>query len=454
MKKCFLILLIILTFVNICFCENVKYIKLHKGPSHISLFQNKVLIGWRSNIYPYQMFDTCFAIYDGIKWIYYRYEDILTMFEDTNFIKQNKDLWPFVWCFDTKGNIWGVMGTLGTAVFKFDGSKISTYNIYLSWDFQDTFYFGVDLYHTRAIIVDKYDTPWIVVNKYGLKDDLYKFENGIFKRVLAYSYPGNAKAATLGLAVDSKNNLWHFFVDTINVFYTWGGHYRKIGVRGLFEDLIRLTNITISKFDIKYFLDNNSNIIIHDDKSWYKDTSYRSNFLCVDSSGNLWIKSLANGYLCKRTPTGEWTEYWLPNPPDSIGQLPGIGIIEADYQGRLWLVRGNYLVIFDPNDVDAVEAEIIEGLPDVWVRKLYPNPATEFARLEFFLDTDVSEQFTAGLYNYFGYKVMDLKPYFSYEPKSASGVIQFPVRGIPPGLYFVTLSAGNSHYARKLIIAE
>ncbi len=471
MKKNLILSLFLLLSIFYIGFGKIIYINDVKNPDKITLFRDKVVVSHRT-------LDSSFSFYDGTKWIHYSPEDIKRMFDDSVYLSKFGFLWPKRFQFDSKGNIWFATSK---AICKFDGEKITPYYTFLNWEKTDTFHLDVPIplhFGTiRAFTLDNFDNPWVVVSDTARAsiDHLFKFEDGIFREVSSFQF--NSRGGSIAFANDRKSRVWFNIYNSVHIFASWGGLLRKFNLYDLFEDDCFINQICISKSDVKYFLtgglgSSGLTLYIYDDTSWSRDRfpfyfewnrdstikGFKDGFwgmMRIDSTDNIWILSdEGSPNLLKRTPKGEWFVYQFL-PPDTVPFPWEYFDFQIDYQGRIWIVRRNGLIyIFDPNDVDAVEGEIIEGLPDVWVRKLYPNPATEFARIEFFLHPDFSEQFTAGLYNYFGYKVMDLKPYFSYEPKSASGVIQFPVRGLPPGLYFVTLSAGNSHYARKLIIAE
>jgi len=128
--------------------------------------------------------------------------------------------------------------------------------------------------------------------------------------------------------------------------------------------------------------------------------------------------------------------------------------MEADYKGRISISTGNHgIFILDPNLTDFNEEINIEPglLPDVWLRKLYPNPTTEIVTLEFFLERGFTNSIKISLYNSMGMKVKDLNDYLQYNGTNYKAVVMFPVSELTDGIYYITVSAGNSNAVKGFI---
>lgn len=112
----------------------------------------------------------------------------------------------------------------------------------------------------------------------------------------------------------------------------------------------------------------------------------------------------------------------------------------VDYSYTNCFVLNDILVLGD--SIGACEATLImdikeESTPSLF--NVYPNPAT----LSFTIQLGQNQAFTAQLYNTTG-QLMD-----SFGSSGAN--LEIPRNNLPPGLYFVRVTAGNSINTRKLI---
>jgi len=264
---------------------------------------------------------------------------------------------------------------------------------------------------------------------FSLIDTMYFIENEqIIDKISIWDFP-NGYGYFENIVVDSKNTVYALNNDIMLYKYD-GEHFES------FDYMQKLERYLTKNFDYYY--------------------------MCIDSSDNIWITGYQTQSLYKLDTAGNWTCYQVPLFSISEDNNCHKNDIEADKYGNIWIpavsVFGSYdygMYVFNPDSITAVEEKpAIEAnnLPDVYIRKLYPNPAIQNVTLEFFLERTVSNECKISMYNTVGEKVKDITENFDYDSYNMSARVNFSVSDLPGGAYILTVSAGKSNKTRLMLV--
>ena len=116
----------------------------------------------------------------------------------------------------------------------------------------------------------------------------------------------------------------------------------------------------------------------------------------------------------------------------------------------------NVYIIYDPAKDDWISVEETEsrGLPSLWFRELYPNPATHgtvTANIMCYV-SDISTVYL-GLYDFMGKKVLDLSNSFEYEHATATIHTTFNIpKSLAKGSYFLVVRSGKETRTKGIIV--
>jgi len=120
-------------------------------------------------------------------------------------------------------------------------------------------------------------------------------------------------------------------------------------------------------------------------------------------------------------------------------------------------VYNNAYIIYDPSKDDWISVNETEarGLPNLWVRNIYPNPATATSKITANIMCYLStvSDVEIGLYDFMGQKVLDLSNHFEYEPATATIHISFVLpKNLSKGSYFLVVRSGTETRTRGIIV--
>ena len=133
---------------------------------------------------------------------------------------------------------------------------------------------------------------------------------------------------------------------------------------------------------------------------------------------------------------------------DSYKNSAGVDCIGIIY------TNGDFLVYNPTTGIFETDALI---LPDLWFRKVYPNPALQkskiTANIMCYLD-DVNAV-ELDLYDFEGKKVLDLSEQFEYDQSTRTIHIDFDVPiGLTNGTYFIVVRNGNETRSHSIVIGQ
>ncbi len=119
------------------------------------------------------------------------------------------------------------------------------------------------------------------------------------------------------------------------------------------------------------------------------------------------------------------------------------------------ITPSTYLYVYDPDNVgieDEVESKII---PDLWIRNITPNPATNQATVNimYYPSGIYSNDLEVGLYNYMGEKIIDLTPLGIYKEHNHTWEATFDIpKRLASGMYFLNVRSGDESRTKGIAI--
>ncbi len=381
--------------------KNIDYINIDdNGKIWAILNYNSIISIYKDSAVLYkQVFNTTMNDYSNIESIYD--------------LKVDKDgnIWSFI--YNTNFNIEPYHNY---SICKFlDSTFITLYNFKVSALFPTKLWF-INFDKLNRVIFSFVDTLYIVEDEQ------------IIKKISIWDFP-NGYGRFDKIVVDSKNNIYALNKDIMLYKYD-GEHYES------FDYMQKLERFLTKNFDYYY--------------------------MCIDSSDNIWVTGYQTQSLYKLDTAGNWTCYQVPLFSNAEDKNCHKNDIEADKYGNIWISAknpvGTYcygMYVFNPDSTTAVEempAIEANNLPDVYIRKLYPNPAIQNVILEFFLERTVSNECKISMYNTVGEKVKDITENFDYDSYNMSARVNFSVSDLPSGAYILTVSAGKSNKTRLMLV--
>ena len=368
--------------------------------------------------------------------------------------------------YDREGNLWFITNN---AVFKYSDNELIYYKEI--WNKEnnplEVRFHGL-LEGFFNISFDLYNRPWVLVYITDPIEGcsyfyLCNFENNRFSEFYKYSI---IRQGNFDLHFDNRNRLWQIASYDTVMIHTFA-YTKKIVLKDMFDFIPG----SLSRFEVcnlndnAYIFSRNFGLYVYTGTNWFLDERFieiykehlpgivLTSYTCLDSSGNLWITPKFLSTLYMRKPDGEIYAY---QPTDPFTQNRDNFAIESNNKGQILFANQYYgLIIFTPPETSSVENDRYRrGLPDVWLRKAYPNPAFDRTRVEFFLYPGVSDEINIELYNVMGCHIRNLNEYFSYDAFSAEGVVDFPVSDLQTGIYLVTISAGKNKRVQKVMVVR
>jgi hypothetical protein len=378
------------------------------------------------------------------------------------------DIWRFT--FNKQGIMWGCAKD---CVFQYDGDSITIYGYFYDpaddsvKRFQSAFNIALDNLDRVYVVNSGYDID--ADSSWGTYAYLCKFNGGSFDCIYKHYRIGKFMDMRHEIAFDMHNRLWKTESDKILIFY-FDNLFNQISSASMpspeymYSSVFNQIEID-QKTDTKYLLNYALGFYVLQDTLWRFD-NYIANlenrpaavfnytFSCLDSAGNFWTYFYLSKNLYKYSPNGYWSVYPIPVADTNSYTRGGI---EADSLGRVWLGTENGIFIFDPNGISGIDGfheynADIKTESDIHILSLVPNPANDYATLDFNLANSKRSSLEAKLCNEQGEVVLDLLPFLSYDDSASHGLITFPTVGLANGTYFVLLATGGTKEMKKLAV--
>lgn len=418
--------------------------------------------------------DTLFLIYEvnKKKWSYIERNEIWSRFKNDSIFDLYQKFHGLTHrIFDSNNNIW--CSTSNNNILNIQDDTIIIYDKIITPD--------SNLHYISSIMDIKFDKKnnlWAMLahkdsTTFEIKVNICKLKGNYFESISCLKHNYNKDTRLRQIMFDNENRLWFTIADTVymmenNEIKKRYSSYEFPNGYGYF------TQMVIDSKNVVYLLNHNCEFFIINNDSiymssyiWEKERYDFPNaplfyyWMCIDSTDNVWITGLHTCNLYKFDSEKNWTIYDVPRFETAADEWCYKFKIEADKNGKIWMPaqsRGIYgygLYIFDPNPVSVEEEKNkveANGLPDVWVYNLFPNPAENTVTLDFFLHRNEVDNLELSLYNVMGMKIKDIKEHYDYDKFYMRATVNFSVAGLPKGGYIVTLKAGNSKIARLLLV--
>ena len=96
------------------------------------------------------------------------------------------------------------------------------------------------------------------------------------------------------------------------------------------------------------------------------------------------------------------------------------------------------------------------GLPDLWFRKIYPNPAPQRSvNADIMCYVQDLNKIDIGLYNLLGEKILDLNSDYEYNDATKTIYVRFNVpQSFPTGTYYLNINNGAEYRTKAIIIGQ
>jgi len=421
--------------------------------------------------------DTLLMIYDQSKkkWFYKSRRDLLVnnIIKDSIYKELKKSNVYYI-AIDNEKNIWL---SIGNSILKIKSDTIVNFTQY--FDNIRKKYYKIDRTSQKTfdIKIDKNGDVWLLAQFFVLYNDttyfnyyaLCKYKNNrletMFDRQLDRFY------------FDRKNKIWCCFGDSVFI-YENDIQINQFSTSDFPDGYGYLKDVVFDSKNTMYALNTNSYLYIYDgeifktdkymhDIEWNSGTheDLSSSWLSVDSSDNIWLIGSMTCNLYKLDSSANWSLIEIPKFSTTIDDWCYKSLIQCDNKNNIWISAQSYyygfgvnnygIYIFNPDTTTEVVEQgdfSINGLPDVWLFNLYPNPATQNVTVEFFLDRYVVEQLDARLFIVMGMEVKYIKEDFYYDSYNMKATLKFSVAGIPRGGYIVSIRAGRSHKFWMLMV--
>ena len=205
----------------------------------------------------------------------------------------------------------------------------------------------------------------------------------------------------------------------------------------------------INKFELKYSINPNhgiNSILKCETKS--------------DVNGNLYflpfsVENMSDGArIYKYKGFNDAEEILIPNLPGQTSPIPASNFA-VDSLGRIWFIYADYgIYIYYPKGL-GIESEInIEYYPRIWIWNLYPNPASETARIEFHLTKDIKDECKIQIIDVSGNIIKEIKDKLEYNYSEQEAYVSFSTADIACGIYYICISSSKSRKLKQLQIVR
>ncbi len=353
---------------------------------------------------------------------------------------------------DNNNDIW-----LKLVKFIYDTNGIYKGNIYLGvmktdlknctlYDSSNCALFGNEI---ECAALDSNGACWFSVkapSKY--KWGLMKYEDGVWSE---FVYPSSflpRNTVVTCMSVAPNNTI--YFGSVLGLAKMTFGKCEIIDNKNLLSKSIKSMELDLNE---ELWISNLYGIVHYDGENWIKyDTSTHKelpavdqstyNEIAVDSANNIWSNS-PNYYELIKINDDEISFLNENNSPLKDVFIRHFGV---DKFNNLWITTCDGLFVYQ-------EGGIILNSEDFKKRQsktiAYPNPLSERTRIKFTLEKPSRAKLT--VYDAFGRKVADL---LDERLEAGERSVAFEPRGLPSGIYYCVLRAGERSETAKLVVVK
>lgn len=141
-------------------------------------------------------------------------------------------------------------------------------------------------------------------------------------------------------------------------------------------------------------------------------------------------------------------------PKEIIPYKTTVTSFKFDLNNILWFgTAQNGLINCSKNTTEVEDNEIIINnlLPEVFIRNIYPNPSIGRVTAELMIYPERLDELSISLYNYLGYKVMDLTNLVQINEKTGVSYIVFSIEDLDFGVYYFFIKKGKDKFVKPVI---
>jgi len=402
------------------------------------------------------------------EWKFISKEDVCDMIkEDNNYSEYDFNYGMFFLAYDNKGKLWTKANQNIIISILNDTAKV--YTQVFNTD-ENKF---IDINSIADLKTDKNGDVWAIITQFATNKYIYslcKFKDTAFVTVNNLYTSDVGTSVQKSIAFDNLGRVWQSNADSIYVIEN-EKVIKKYCTLDFPNGYGNISQIVINSKNVAYILNYSLMLYKLDGEKYssfnymleierYENPHISNNYMmCIDSSDNVWVTGPTCN-LYKLDSADNWTKYIVPNPGLENFDCYKNNI-EADNEGKIWIISdksGNLswgIYVFNPDSTTSVsENYTIESaaLPDVWIRKLYPNPSNSNVTVGFFPERSVSSKCKIQMYNTLGMLVKDIHYNLEYDSYNMSASLNFSVSDLPRGAYILTISAGKSNMSRLLLV--
>lgn len=478
-----LIILFLITFSTELFSQSWQFMYkddfLPIAPftgEHERLSSNNITINNNNIIVSRGGYDNLIIIYNQKtkEWKNISIADICSKFKEGQHFREDDFTDIKLINYDENGNIWAFIFSMSPSTGKRGVISIinDTARIYkkvYNTELKNFFNIG-SIYDLK---VDKKGDVWAIIDHYCYINDtlhptyysLCKFKDSCFVTINNPTSTDFGMSVKKNIAFDNLGRVWHSNADTLYLIEN-EKVINKISTNDFPDGYSYISRVVVNSKNVVYFLNYSLMLYKYDGNEyssynniWEVEKYINHNetktnyYMCIDSLDNVWISGPTHN-LFKIDSLDNFTRFEIP-AQDLENFYNFKQDIEADKYGKIWMTQRLYgILIFNPDTLTSVEDFSIEsrGLPDVWLRKLYPNPSNSNVTVEFFLERSVQNECKVIIYNTLGMEVKEITEQIEYNNCNMSASLNFSVSDLPSGAYILTISAGNSNMARLMLV--
>ncbi len=140
-------------------------------------------------------------------------------------------------------------------------------------------------------------------------------------------------------------------------------------------------------------------------------------------------------------------------PKEIIPTKTKISSFKCDSKNNLWFgTLEDGLIKYSPSPVSVKDNEIMVNnvIPEVYIRNIFPNPTIGRVSAELVIYPERLEELNISLYNYLGYKVMELTHLVQINEKTGDANIVFNIENLNLGVYYFVIKKGKDKFVKLL----
>lgn len=460
----------------------------YKNESYGSLNILDLTIKGDSTIYIRFQSDTLLMIYNQItkEWHHTLKKDFWKCLKNDSLYNIYKESVIENLFYDSKGNMWFQVPhqfQKVTDAFKVTKDSAFIFNKIFVKEYNDYSYIYPVANHPTIYTIkeDKNGDIWMFLHtRIKIKDSVYikehqilsKYVNDRFESVFI-STNKYTFISKCNFDFDNLNRVWVVNGDTCYIvkdgkvekkFSTWDaeggyGYFSEFAIDSKNNFYATNNSLILFKYDGEKLT--TDQYVFDIERYTSKGAELYLYWLRRDSSDNIWLTGYLSNYLYKLDSNRVWTKYDVPMFATAQDEWCYKVLLEIQKDGKLWSAGYNGagysygFYIFDPDGSTGLKEQInsnTQGMPDIHILNIYPNPADQQTTLDLFVNYDIVNQMQVCIYDILGTKIKDVECKIDYDSRNMRTKLSFAVGELPKGTYVVTVKAGKSFDHKLLMV--